>query len=63
MLAFPQFYRGFILDTDASSVGIGAVLTQNQDNGTVTLVAYASRILQFLEKNYGVTEMEALGIV
>ena len=63
MLAFPQFDRGFILDTDASGVGLGVVLAQKQDDGSVRPVAYASRTLQSHEKNYGVTEMEALGVV
>ena len=63
VLAFPQFDRGFILDTDASGVGLGAVLAQKQDNGTVRPIAYASRTLQSHVKNYGVTEMEALGVV
>ena len=63
VLAFPQCDRGFILDTDAFGVGLGAVLAQKQDDGTVRPVAYASRTLQSHEKNYGVTEMEALGVV
>ena len=63
MLAFPQFDRGFILDTDASGVGLGAVLAQKQDDGTVQPVAYASRTLQSHENNYCVAEMETLGVV
>ena len=63
VLAFPLFDRGFTLDTDASGVGLGAVLSQRQDDGIVCPIAFASRSLQPHEKNYGVTELEALGVV
>ena len=63
VLAFPEFDRGSLLDTDASGVGLGAVLAQKQNDGSVRPVAYASRTLQPHEQNYGVTELEALGVV
>ena len=63
VLAFPVFDRGFVLDTDASGVGLGAVLAQKQDDGAVRPIAYASRTLQKHEQNYGVTVLEALGVV
>ena len=63
VLAFPLFDRGFTLDTDASGVGLGAVLSQKQDDDTLRPIAFASRSLQPHEKNYGVTELEALGVV
>lgn len=45
MLGFPDFTRDFILETDASFDGLGAVLSQQQDNGVVVL-GYASRALK-----------------
>ena len=63
VLAFPDFSREFMLETDASGAGLGAVLAQKQEEGLVRPIAYASRTLQPHEKNYGVTELEALGTV
>ena len=63
LLVFPDFSRPFVLETDASGAGLGAVLAQKQDDGSVHPVAYASRSLQSHEKNYGITELEGLGVV
>ena len=63
VLVFPRFGSGFVLETDASGVGLGAVLAQEQPDGSVRPIAYASRTLQQHEQNYGVTELEALGVV
>ena len=63
VLAFPNFGCEFILETDASGVGLGAILAQEQEDGTVRPIAYASRTLQAHEKRYSATELEALGVV
>ena len=62
VLAFPEFSHSFILETDASGDGLGAVLAQKVD-GVVRPLAYASRTLQAHEKNLGITELEALAVV
>ena len=63
MLAFLDFTKKFLLETDASGKGLGAVLAQKREDGCTRPIAYASRTLEPSEKNYGVTEVEALAVV
>ena len=63
VLAFPDFTQDFVLETDASGMGLGAILAQTHEDGATHPIAYASRTLQQHERNYAATELEALGIV
>ena len=49
ILAHPDFSKQFILDTDASDVAIGAVLSQ-KFVGRESVIAYASRTLTKAER-------------
>ena len=51
VMAFPDFTKSFVLHTDASQEGLGAVLYQEQD-GNLRVLGYASRTLTPSEKNY-----------
>ena len=51
-----------LIITDASPVGLGAVLIQEQ-HGVKRIISYASKSLSDVEKRYSQTEKEALGIV
>ena len=63
VLAYPKFDRCFVLETDVSGIGLGAVLSQIQDNGELHPLAFASRALSPCEINYGITELETLAVV
>ena len=51
------------LAADASSCGIGAVLSYVSDNGEEQPIAYASQTLSASEQNYSMIEKEALALI
>lgn len=63
ILAYPDFQKPFILDTDASDMGIGGVLSQVDDKGREKVIAYGSRLLTKPERKYCVTRRELLAAV
>ncbi|GBM56921.1 Transposon Ty3-G Gag-Pol polyprotein [Araneus ventricosus] len=62
ILTYPRTDKDFILDTDASNEGIGAMLSQNIGNEE-RVFAYFSKSLGKPERNYCVTRKELLAIV
>ena len=63
ILAYPDFTKDFILETDASKQGLGAMLSQLQDDSKLHPLAYVSRSLSSSEKTYAITELETLTVV
>ena len=63
VLAFPRTHGQFVLYTDASDIGIGAVLAQRDSNGDEKVISYASKGFSSSEKNWAVTEKEAFTVV
>jgi hypothetical protein len=63
ILAFPQAEGQFLIDTDASDVGVGCVLSQLQENGDERVIAYGSKTLSKEQRRYCVTRRELLAIV
>ena len=63
VLLFSNFDKPFVLCTDASLKGLGAVLEQEDENKNLRPVAYASRSLTPAEKNYHTTDLECLAII
>ena len=61
VLAYADFTKPFIVTTDASVEGLGAVLYQEQ-GGLEKVIAYASRGLRPSEKNYPAHKLEFLAL-
>ena len=60
ILAFLDFNKPFLLETDASGRGIGAVLSQKQADGRYHPIAYASHIMNETEQRYHSNKQEFL---
>src|SRR3954453_2227418 len=63
ILQYPDFTKPFVLYPDASGTGLGAVLSQIDEEKRERVIAYASRSLNKAECNYGITDQECLAIV
>ena len=62
VLAFADFNKPFLLETDASKLGLGAMLSPKQTDGQYHLVAYASQSLTIHEYNYHSMKQEFLAL-
>jgi hypothetical protein len=62
ILRRPNFNKVFILHTDWSALGIGAILGQLDEKGKEYVIAYASRSNK-VESNYSSYEGECLAVV
>ncbi len=62
VLAYPRSEGKFVLDTDVSGAGIGAVLSQVQD-GQERVIAYASKTMNRTPRRYCTTQRELLAVV
>ena len=63
VLAAPRFDQPFKLHVDASNVGVGAVLLQENAEGVDCPVSFFSRKFNKHQYNYSVIEKEALALV
>ena len=61
-VAFADFEKPFLLETDTSSCGLGAVLSQKQDDDKYHPVTYASWELKGGEKKYHSSKLEFLAL-
>ena len=61
VLGYPDYSKPFILHTDASTEGLGAVLYQRQED-RMRVIAYASRALSKSESNYAPHKLEFLAL-
>ena len=57
-----QLQKPFNLHTNASTNGLGAVLSQKQADGTERVVAYVSHFLKKAERNYDAHKVEFLAL-
>ena len=62
ILAFPDFDQPFLLETDTSGKGLGAVLSQKQADGQYHPITYASRVMNETEQRYHSNKQEFLAL-
>ena len=63
VLTMPDFKKPFIIHVDASDVGVGAVLMQEDVHKLEHPICYFSKKFNGAQKNYCTSEKEALGLI
>ena len=63
VLLAPNFNKEFKLEVDASDVGAGGVLLQEDDNGVDHPVCYFSKKFSKYQNNYSTVEKECLSLI
>jgi len=63
VLSAPNFSQSFKLSVDASDVGVGGVLIQEDKSGVDHPVCYFSKKLNKHQKNYSTIEKECLALI
>ncbi|QRV83866.1 Retrotransposable element Tf2 protein [Ceratobasidium sp. AG-Ba] len=63
VLIHPDSDKPFILETDASGIAIGAILSQRGEDGYLHPVAYLSKSYNDAQRNYDTANKELLAIV
>ena len=62
VLAFTDYTKDFLLETDTSKERLGALLSQKQEGGQFHLVAYGSQALTTHENNYHSMKLEFMAL-
>ena len=62
IVAFANYTKEFLLETNASKEGLGAVLSPKQVGSQYHPVTYGSQALTAHEKNYHSTKLEFLAL-
>ena len=62
ILPYANYKKPFIVHTDVSELGLGAVLYQIDDAGVKRVIVYASRTLSQSERKYPVHKLEFLAV-
>ena len=62
ILMHPDSSKSFVMETDSSGFGLGAVLSQKFDDGRFHPVGYYSRSLTPAERNYDIHDKELLAV-
>ena len=62
VLKFADYSKPFVLETDASSDGLGAVLLQEGEDGKLHPITYGSQSLTKAERNYHLGKAEFLSL-
>ena len=63
ILSYPDFQGPeFLLQTDACHTGLGYMISQVQDGGE-RIIAFGARSTTKAERSYGITDLEALGVI